>query len=131
MSNKTIEAGNNNLDKSLRFLEDGTLIPGASNVQNLGSSTTKWLNVYATTFTGNLSGNATTATTATKANQLTTARTIAISGGVTGTATSFNGTANITIPVTAVDASKLTNKIQLKLLKLIIINIGFQVMTIV
>ena len=114
MSNKTIEAGNNNLDKSLRFLEDGTLIPGASNVQNLGSSTTKWLNVYATTFTGNLSGNATTATTATKANQLTTARTIAISGGVTGTATSFNGTANITIPVTAVDASKLTNKNTIK-----------------
>lgn len=114
MSNKTIEAGNNNLDKSLRFLEDGTLIPGASNVQNLGSSSTKWLNVYATTFTGNLSGNATTATTATKANQLTTARTIAISGGVTGTATAFNGTANITIPVTAVDASKLTNKNTIK-----------------
>lgn len=114
MSNKTIEAGNNNLDKSLRFLEDGTLIPGASNVQNLGSSTTKWLNVYATTFTGNLAGNATTATTATKANQLTTARTIAISGGVTGTATAFNGTANITIPVTAVDASKLTNKNTIK-----------------
>lgn len=114
MSNKTIEASTNNLDKSLRFLEDGTLIPGASNVQNLGSSSTKWLNVYATTFTGNLSGNATTATTATKANQLTTARTIAISGGVTGTATSFNGTANITIPVTAVDASKLTNKNTIK-----------------
>ena len=114
MSNKTIEAGTNNLDKSLIFLEDGTLIPGASNVQNLGSSSTKWLNVYATTFTGNLAGNATTATTATKANQLTTARTIAISGGVTGTATSFNGTANITIPVTAVDASKLTNKNTIK-----------------
>lgn len=114
MSNKTIEASTNNLDKSLRFLEDGTLIPGTSNVQNLGSSSTKWLNVYATTFTGNLSGNATTATTATKANQLTTARTIAISGGVTGTATSFNGTANITIPVTAVDASKLTNKNTIK-----------------
>lgn len=114
MSNKTIEASNNNLDKSLRFLEDGTLIPGASNVQNLGSSSTKWLNVYATTFTGNLAGNATTATTATKANQLTTARTIAISGGVTGTATLFNGTANITIPVTAVDASKLTNKNTIK-----------------
>lgn len=114
MSNKTIEASTNNLDKSLRFLEDGTLIPGASNAQNLGSSSTKWLNVYATTFTGNLSGNATTATIATKANQLTTARTIAISGGVTGTATSFNGTANITIPVTAVDASKLTNKNTIK-----------------
>ena len=35
-------------------------------------------------------------------------RTIAISGGATGTATSFDGTANITIPVTSLDASKLT-----------------------
>lgn len=70
--------------------------------------------VQANTFVGALSGNATTATTATKANQLTTARTIGISGGVTGTATSFNGTANITIPVTAVDASKLTNKNTIK-----------------
>lgn len=70
--------------------------------------------VQANTFVGALSGNAATATTATKANQLTTARTIAISGGVTGTATSFNGTANITIPVTTVDASKLTNKNTIK-----------------
>ncbi len=37
------------------------------------------------------------------AASLTTARTIAISGPITGTATSFNGTANITIPVTALD----------------------------
>lgn len=63
------------------------------------------------TIKATLTGNATTAT---KANQLTTARTIAISGGVTGTATSFNGTANITIPVTTVDASKLTNKNTIK-----------------
>ena len=40
--------------------------------------------------------------------QLQTARTIALSGGVTGTATSFNGSANITIPVTSVSASYLT-----------------------
>ena len=59
-------------------------------------------NVKATTFTGALAGNATTATT------LQTARTIAISGGATGTATSFNGSANITIPVTSLDATKLT-----------------------
>lgn len=83
MSNDTIEAGTNNLDKSWIFLEDGTLIPGASNVQNLGSSSTKWLNVYATTFTGNLSGNASSAT------KLQTARTI---NGV-----AFDGTKNITI----------------------------------
>ena len=44
-----------------------------------------------------ITGNAGTAT------ALLNARTIAISGPITGTATSFNGTANITIPVTALD----------------------------
>ncbi len=53
-----------------------------------------------------LNGVPQTAVLATKATQLNTARTIAISGGATGTATSFNGTANITIPVTALDVSK-------------------------
>lgn len=52
------------------------------------------------TITGNLSGNSTTAT------RLQTARTIALSGGATGTATSFNGSSNISIPVTAIDPSK-------------------------
>jgi hypothetical protein len=46
------------------------------------------------TGTGTLAGNASTATT------LQTARTIALSGDVTGTATSFDGSANISIPVT-------------------------------
>jgi hypothetical protein len=46
------------------------------------------------TITATLSGNASTATT------LETARTIGISGDGTGTATSFNGSANITIPFT-------------------------------
>ena len=49
-----------------------------------------------------VTGNAGTAT------KLQTARTIAISGGATGTATSFDGSANITIPVTALDVSKAT-----------------------
>ena len=51
-------------------------------------------NFSAGTITAALTGNATTATT------LQTARTIAISGDVTGTATSFNGSGNISIPVT-------------------------------
>jgi hypothetical protein len=46
-------------------------------------------------------GNAATATT------LQTARTIALSGAATGTATSFNGSANIAIAVTALNASNL------------------------
>jgi hypothetical protein len=40
---------------------------------------------------------------------LTTARTIAISTGATGTATSFNGSANITIPITALNADYLSS----------------------
>jgi hypothetical protein len=57
---------------------------------------------------GNVTGNATTATTATT---LQTARTIALSGGATGTATSFNGSANITIPVTSLDATLLSGAV--------------------
>lgn len=49
-----------------------------------------------------VSGNAGTAT------RLQTARTIALSGAVTGTATSFDGSANITIPTTAVDGTKVS-----------------------
>lgn len=40
--------------------------------------------------------------------KLQTPRTIAISGGATGTATSFDGTGNISIPVTSLDATKLS-----------------------
>ena len=49
--------------------------------------------------TGSLTGNAATAT------KLAAARTIALSGAATGTATSFDGSGNITIPVTALAAS--------------------------
>jgi hypothetical protein len=49
-----------------------------------------------------ISGNAGTAT------KLATARTIAISGAVTGTATGFDGSANITIPITALDVGAAT-----------------------
>lgn len=49
-----------------------------------------------------ITGNAATAT------QLQTARTIGLSGGATGTATSFNGTANISIPVTEVKEAYLS-----------------------
>ena len=59
--------------------------------------------LVATVFKGSLSGNASTATT------LQTARTIGISGGATGTATSFNGSANITIPITKLNTDYLAN----------------------
>lgn len=53
-------------------------------------------------------GNSATATTATTATKLKTARTISLGGGATGTATSFDGTGNITIPVTKVKESCLS-----------------------
>lgn len=49
-----------------------------------------------------ISGNAASAT------KLQTARTIALSGGATGTATSFDGTSNISIPVTALSPNSLS-----------------------
>ena len=51
---------------------------------------------------GNVTGNSDTA------SKLKNAVTIGLSGAATGTATSFNGSNNITIPVTSLDASKLT-----------------------
>lgn len=47
------------------------------------------------------------------AARLTTPRTIALSGGVTTTATSFDGTQDITIPVSAVSAAALTGTVPL------------------
>ena len=55
-----------------------------------------------------ITGNAATATQAASATKLAAKRTIALSGAATGTATDFDGTANIAIPVTSLDASKLT-----------------------
>lgn len=69
------------------------IYPHSDGYRNLGLSTKKWANVYATTFTGNLSGNAGTAT------KLATARTFRTNLGSTSTA-SFNGTADVTPGVT-------------------------------
>jgi len=55
---------------------------------------------------GILPGKILSAGTADIATKLAAAKTIAISGGATGTATSFDGSSNITIPVTALDVSK-------------------------
>jgi hypothetical protein len=79
-------------------LTGGTLIGSLSGTAASFSGTAS-----AGTFSGPLSGNATTATT------LQNVRTIAISGGATGTATSFNGSTNITIPVTDLNATNLSS----------------------
>lgn len=67
----------------------------------------KWM-LYGDATNIYLNGNASTATSATSAGKLTTPRTIGIGTGGTGTATSFNGTANITIPLTDVKDSYVT-----------------------
>lgn len=54
---------------------------------------------------GSCTGNAATAT------KLATKRTIALSGAATGTATAFDGSGNITIPVTALSGSAITSAI--------------------
>lgn len=71
-------------------------------------------NFSAGTITATLSGSATsatTATTATSAATWTTGRTIALTGGVTGTSAAFNGSANLSFATTisngAVSAAKL------------------------
>ncbi len=84
-----------------RLLDDSNFdtIIGGNYVKKSGDTMTG--NLTAPIFIGALTGNASTATT------LQTARTIGLSG-VTATAQSFNGSANITIPITAVPATLLT-----------------------
>ena len=71
----------------------GAITPYSNNGVDLGGSSLKWNNVYATTFTGALSGNADTAT------KLQTARTIQTNLSSTNSA-SFDGTENITLGIT-------------------------------
>ena len=87
---------------------DKNVVIGQTNISYDGNVIWHAGNVAATKtalgLTGTNSGDQTTITgNAGSATILQNARTIAISGPVTGTATSFNGSANITIPVTALD----------------------------
>jgi len=96
-------------DYTSRIIESAS---GTLSINNVTITTGKV--VTATTFNGALIGNVTgncsgssgsctgNAATSTK---LATARTIALSGAATGTATGFDGSGNITIPVTALAAS--------------------------
>ena len=79
-----------------------TIIPSADNSYNLGVSNAKWSYVYATKFvgnlTGNVEGNATSATNAQSANKFN--NTVALSGDITAFATSFNTVSPITMTTT-------------------------------
>ena len=97
------------------------LTPSMDSTYDIGTSYVRYRNIYADTFTGNLSGNATsattatnatTATTATNANQWTTARTLTLSGDVSGS-TSIKGNSNMSLFTTlasnSVDTTNITN----------------------
>lgn len=62
---------------------------------------------------GNVNNTADSVKNVASAAKLTTARTIAIGGGATAAATSFDGTANITLSVTSLDATKLSGTVPL------------------
>lgn len=49
-----------------QILSSVKIVPSTNDTLSLGTSSLKWSNVYATTFTGDLSGNATTALTSAK-----------------------------------------------------------------
>lgn len=85
-----ITEGTNAVSTGVKFYENGSLVPYINNQQALGTSSYKWSNVYATTFTGALSGNASTAT------KLATARTISTTGDVTSSGT-FDGSGNLAL----------------------------------
>lgn len=107
-----------NHDTSYLKLSGGTLtgsltgqniVPSATNSYSLGSSNAKWNYVYANkivgTLTGNVEGNATSATNAQSANKFN--NTVALSGDITASATSFNTASPITM-VTTIGNSKVT-----------------------
>ena len=81
-------------------LSSRQIAPSATNTYTLGTSSLKWSNVYATTFTGNLSGNATSADTATNATTASKVnQTLTLSGDVTGSV-SLNATGTRTMTTT-------------------------------
>lgn len=113
-TNITISA-NNTISASQPTVGNATLTiqKNGTNVQTFTANATsnKTANITVPTKTSELTNDSsfvTSSGTVAKANQLTTARTIAISGGATGTATSFSGTANISIPVTDVKDAYVT-----------------------
>lgn len=82
----------------------GAVIPGQNNnIVDLGSSSYKWKNVYATTFIGNLNGNASTAA---SAGKWTTARSITLTNGAAGSVL-IDGSESVTLPVTSISESYL------------------------
>ncbi len=84
------------------------LLTPTSPVQSVAGKTGAVTLVAADVGLGSVNNTADAAKVVASAAKLTTARTIALSGGAVGTATAFDGTANISIAVTSLDATALT-----------------------
>ena len=110
---------NHNHNTSYLKLSGGTLTgdlishavkPSANDTYTLGASNAKWSYVYATKFvgslTGNVEGNATSATNAQSANKFN--NTVALSGDITTSTTSFNTVSPIKM-TTTIGNSKVTS----------------------
>lgn len=88
---KSVNIGSNLQVNGITTL--GNTIPDGNNTRNLGSATSKWQNVYATTFVGNITGNVngTVSGTAGTANKLTSASTFRLIGDIEADDVTFDG----------------------------------------
>jgi len=95
------------------------ILPAVTNTRNLGSTSLKWANVYATTFTGNLSGNAASADSAIvslQASRLVAGRLVGLGGGVVAPAVSFSGESDLILDITHVNADYLVGLVPVDVL---------------
>ena len=81
-----------------------SLAAASDSTYDIGTSSVRYRNIYADNLYGNLQGSVTSA------NQLTTARTISLTGDVTGS-TSFDGSANVSISANLAANSVTANEI--------------------
>lgn len=88
-----LNIGNSSASVIVNTKHNGSVIPQINNTYDLGTSALRWKNIYGSTFVGSLNGNAATAT------KLATARTISLTGSVTGSGT-FDGSGNLSIATT-------------------------------
>ena len=117
--NYLILAGSNETAKAV-IVEKNGFRPYVNNAMPLGISGNRWSNIYSVKgdFSGQITSSVADGTApfvvasktevanlhSATATKLHTPRTIALNGAVTGTATSFDGSANIAIPTTGVNA---------------------------
>ena len=83
-----LNIGNSSASVVVNAKHNGSVIPQINNTYDLGTSDLRWKNIY-----GNLKGNADTAT------KLATAKTISLTGSVTGSG-AFDGSGNLSIATT-------------------------------